>query len=249
LLDQDFLRNKSELERKMYFTELFSVDTTALDTELFNVQRDATTLRAKIGGYGEIDLKPVETVDTSALKAELAKVRQDYETAKTELERELQKMSNDHEIECAVVDERNDKIRAHNQAVDNIVSKKETIVRQIAQTEFSPPAWGWSVWPSRPCRPGGVLPTRVGMVRWVAEDRAKRTFRQPQSRHQSSLRGQTIRNSPPPGIVRAPEPDAIRGGSPDGNGFGGGFAPGRIYGHGRALTRPRRHQLRFELFL
>jgi hypothetical protein len=135
LLDQDFLRNKSELERKMYFTELFSVDTTALDTELFNVQRDAASLRAKIGGYGEIDLKPVETVDTSALKAELATVRQEYETAKTELERELQKMSNDHEAECEVVDERNAKIFAHNQEVDNIVSKKETIVQQIAQTE------------------------------------------------------------------------------------------------------------------
>src|SRR5580692_6519731 len=41
LLDQDFLRNKTELERKQYFTELFEVDTAALDTELFSSQRDA----------------------------------------------------------------------------------------------------------------------------------------------------------------------------------------------------------------
>jgi hypothetical protein len=33
------------------------------------------------------------------------------------------------------------------------------------------------------------------------------------------------------------EPDAFRGGGADGNGFGGGFAPGRIHGHGRALKR------------
>ena len=31
LLDQDFLRNKTELERKQYFTELFAVNTADLD--------------------------------------------------------------------------------------------------------------------------------------------------------------------------------------------------------------------------
>src|ERR1017187_6027165 len=42
LLDQDFLRNKSELERKRYFVELFAVDTSALDTELFHSEQEAS---------------------------------------------------------------------------------------------------------------------------------------------------------------------------------------------------------------
>src|ERR1035437_7518569 len=54
LLDQDFLRNKTELERKRYFAELFAVDTTELDTELFNSEQTASQLRSKISGYGEI---------------------------------------------------------------------------------------------------------------------------------------------------------------------------------------------------
>ena len=81
LLDQDFLRNKTELERKQYFTELFAVDTTELDTELFNSQREAQQLRAKIGGYGEIDLTPVEAVDVGAVKAELQKIKTTHNQA------------------------------------------------------------------------------------------------------------------------------------------------------------------------
>jgi len=78
LLDQDFLRNKSELERKQYFTELFAVDTSALDNELFNSQREAQALRAKVSGYGEIDLTPVATVDVAAIRAELNQMRGDH---------------------------------------------------------------------------------------------------------------------------------------------------------------------------
>ena len=36
-------------------------------------------------------------------------------------------------------------------------------------------------------------------------------------------------------IVRPPESDAVRGGGPDGAGFGGGLAPGGIHRHGRTL--------------
>ena len=135
LLDQDFLRNKSELERKQYFGELFAVDTTALDTELFNCQRDATNLRSKIGGYGELDLTKAEAVDASALKRELQTIRDNYKTQKEALERELEQQSNDHQAECNVVDERNEKIRAHNQAVDSIVAKKDSIGREIERCE------------------------------------------------------------------------------------------------------------------
>ena len=81
---------------------------------------------------------------------------------------------------------------------------------------------------------GGEKPVAAARPTRVREE----TLRQPQSRNQGSISGQTLRYSPSAGIVRAPQPDALRGGRPDGNGFGGGFAPGRLHGHGRALTRP-----------
>ena len=87
LLDQDFLRNKTELERKQYFTDLFAVDTSELDTELFNSQREAQQLRAKISGYGEIDLTLVEPVDTSALQIKLGDIRNKYNGERQEVDK------------------------------------------------------------------------------------------------------------------------------------------------------------------
>jgi len=96
LLDQDFLRNKSELERKQYFAELFQVDTSALDTELFNSQRDAQQLRSKIAGYGEIDLTEFNPVDVSELQSKLSKIRSDYDAKadKVSLENRIASESN-----------------------------------------------------------------------------------------------------------------------------------------------------------
>lgn len=107
LLDQDFLRNKTELERKQYFTELFSVDTTALDNELFNNQREATTLRAKIGGYGEIDLTSHNFVNAAALAEKLAAINAEHERQRKEItetnritrERNASVKSNDESIQ------------------------------------------------------------------------------------------------------------------------------------------------------
>ena len=45
-----------------------------------------------------------------------------------------------------------------------------------------------------------------------------------------------LRPAPAAGTLRAPEPDAVRGRSPDGEGLGGGFAPSRLHGHERALV-------------
>ena len=109
LLDQDFLRNKTELERKQYFAELFAVDTTDLDTELFNSQREAQQLRAKISGYGEIDLTPVESVDVEAEKLN------------------LEGINKAHDLECGAIDTENDAIRTHNGSVEQAENKKADI--------------------------------------------------------------------------------------------------------------------------
>lgn len=117
LLDQDFFRNKSELERKQYFTELFAVDTTALDTEQFNRDREAVQLRAKIKGYGEIDLKEVKPVDATALKAELDKIRQQ------------------HEQKCNSVETFNSQARADNAIRESKSARLESTELEIADLE------------------------------------------------------------------------------------------------------------------
>lgn len=117
LLDQDFFRNKTELERKQYFTELFAVDTTALDTEQFKTDREAVQLRAKIKGYGEIDLKEVKPVDATALKAELDKVRQQ------------------HASECDAVERANSEARNSNSTRSAKSDRLEVAEHEIADLE------------------------------------------------------------------------------------------------------------------
>lgn len=123
LLDQDFLRNKTALERKAYFSELFAVDTKALDMELFEKGRDATALRSKISGYGTIDLTEVKRVDVTDLQAKLAEVRSNYSSKKSTLETELQNLTDGWELACENVDAENEKIRAKNSEIDSALDK------------------------------------------------------------------------------------------------------------------------------
>ncbi len=133
LMDQDFLRAKSELERKQYFTELFAVDTTALDTELFNAQRDAQALRAKIAGYGEIDLTPVKPVDAFALKVKRSEIQKQLEhdravwsTRCAEVDEYYSKKINEHTNLCAL-------IQTHNSKVQKRKEDQAQIFRDIAR--------------------------------------------------------------------------------------------------------------------
>lgn len=131
LLDQDFLRNKSELERKQYFTELFSVDTTALDNEAFNASRDASALRSKIAGYGEIDLTKVESVDVSDIRQKLADVRADYASKKAVLDLKLQKLGDDHQSALDFVNTANEKLRSQNSEYDRSFKAGEDLAKEI----------------------------------------------------------------------------------------------------------------------
>lgn len=116
LLDQDFLRNKNEIERKQFFIDLFGVNTADLDTEAFNKSREATNLRAKIAAYGKIDLTVVEPVDIEAAKTELNRINADYDAL------------------CAQADTANDGIRAHNNSVELAEQNRTTIENDIVAT-------------------------------------------------------------------------------------------------------------------
>lgn len=144
VLDQDFLRDKSEVERKTYFAELFAVDTLTLDTELFNVARKAQDLRAKLTGYGDIDLTEVKPVDVAGIRAELASVRTAHTAAVIEAqtangkadraERETAKL-NQQNAECLQEIARlNAKIR---EAQENITAG-EQLLKMVDKAERVP---------------------------------------------------------------------------------------------------------------
>lgn len=101
LLDQDHLVRMTELERKKYFAELFNVDTTTLDTEAATAAEQARQLRAKVSGYGDLDLTVVSPVDANALKGELAAIREKHSLALVD----LQKINGVREAQNKEVDE------------------------------------------------------------------------------------------------------------------------------------------------
>jgi DNA repair exonuclease SbcCD ATPase subunit len=68
LLNQDHLRDMTELQRGRYLAELFGVDTAEEDRAINAASVEAAELRAKVKGYGEIDLTPVSPVDVDALR-------------------------------------------------------------------------------------------------------------------------------------------------------------------------------------
>ena len=88
LLDQDHLVKMTELERKRFFSDLFSVDTVEIDKAIWNKANEASALRAKISGYGAVDVTKVEPVDVKQLETQLSSLRksnQDAEAAHEKL--------------------------------------------------------------------------------------------------------------------------------------------------------------------
>lgn len=117
LLDQDHLRKMTELERKNYFTQLFAVDTSEIDTEYLKIENEAREIRAKIKGYGEIDLTEVKSVDVAPLKEELAKIKAANSRVLSE------------------VNTANSEILLHNHKVSNVEKTIKEIKNQIASIE------------------------------------------------------------------------------------------------------------------
>jgi len=100
LLNNLYLINMPELERKKYFVSQFAVDTSGLDNEITVAEALASATRSKLKGYGEIDLTPVEPPpditklrqmradiinehdkNIALVQAQMAKLRADHQTA------------------------------------------------------------------------------------------------------------------------------------------------------------------------
>lgn len=124
LLNQDHLRNMSELERKKYFAELFAVDTSELDGEWVQNDREASNLRMKVKGYGDIDLTEHKAVDVTALHSEL-------QAAKSKHQAEVQRI---RETNMGITDHNSLHDRSREKQGD-LKSDIEALKQQLADKE------------------------------------------------------------------------------------------------------------------
>lgn len=113
-LDQDYLVRKSTGERNKYFIELFGVETADLDTAIFNLEREASAIRSELKGYGEIDLTPHKRVDTVALQRQRQEKIEAVNTARQDLESELESINRAQLERIRAVDSEREKVRTFN---------------------------------------------------------------------------------------------------------------------------------------
>lgn len=194
LIDQDFLRNKSELERRQYFTELFSVDTAELDDELYRNQKEAEKLRATIAGYGEIDLKPFEKVDVTELKKQLAKINDVYRADREEWDRQCRAIEDDYGTALGNHALANAAVQTHNKTYDDsvaLLTAKRKEIEEIKQalSAAEQRAAGLEAWiganskqtpaepPQRPARPAEPAKPNVAELETKIQDAGAQNVR------------------------------------------------------------------------
>lgn len=117
LLDQDYLRNMTELERKQYFVKLFNVDTSEFDTYYASLEENAKNLRATVKGYGEIDLTEYKATDVSALRAKRADIQAEWEK------------------EVRAIGGQNATVTAHNTNVERSAKALEEAAQRVQELE------------------------------------------------------------------------------------------------------------------
>lgn len=78
LLNQNFLADMTETERKKYFTEFFDIDTQKLDEDYDSLAEEAKELRIKISSVGDINPTPVKQMSIEKLKEERTKLQEQY---------------------------------------------------------------------------------------------------------------------------------------------------------------------------
>jgi hypothetical protein len=133
LLDQDFLKEKSELERKKYFASMFAVDTSGLDKEIIDCEASASATRAKLKGYGEIDLTPVEPPpDVSGLLKDKQTILAGHDAMMEVCRKELAARRNDHAVTVAKLNVENSAVRQNNYQIEQA---REALRRYQAQVE------------------------------------------------------------------------------------------------------------------
>jgi len=135
LLNQDYLAQMSELERKRYFTDLFGVDTTDLDKELFNLESAASGLRSEIKGFGDIDLTKFETADVTALNTARTEILNKAKADREKLESELTAINSKFDADTEAWRKTVDEISGKNATVQRGEESFERVAGEIKELE------------------------------------------------------------------------------------------------------------------
>lgn len=151
LLDNDFLKNMTETERKAYFVKLFGVDTSDIDKEINDAAETAKTLRIEIKAYGEIDTTPVEPVDVSELKRERETILNGHKASMTAHDKAVAEINATYQKECDGIDAENRAVVKRNddrkRAAEIITETGEQITALETQiTELKKKRDGWNNW-------------------------------------------------------------------------------------------------------
>lgn len=135
LLDQDYLRKMTSLERSRYLVELFAVDTLQEDAMIQEAESEASQLRIKIKAYGSIDLTTAVAVDVSALETTRQERIRAHGTRVTEAKQQLNRITEEHRKAVAAVDDENEGIRRSNTEVSCAEVAVGALTSEIADME------------------------------------------------------------------------------------------------------------------
>jgi DNA repair exonuclease SbcCD ATPase subunit len=142
LLDNEYLARMGETERARYFTELFAVDTSDIDSELSALDEQAKTLRIQIKAYGEIDTKEVVLIDVESIKKDLLALKQADTQLAAKHKAKVDAILSSYLDDVDRIVDHNARVKKHNDTIeaviDGIVAKREQIehlLREIEQGE------------------------------------------------------------------------------------------------------------------
>jgi DNA repair exonuclease SbcCD ATPase subunit len=136
LLDNDFLKNMSEMERKQYFVTLFGVDTSDIDKEINAAADQAKTLRIEIKTYGEIDTTEVLPIDVTAVKSEKIKIVNEHSAAVMAHNSTVEAINKKYTVDCDAVAAGNRSVISHNDTRTRGLEQISDLNKSITDLEF-----------------------------------------------------------------------------------------------------------------
>lgn len=132
LLDQSYLANMTELERKKYFVQLFSVNTQEIDQQITSTEASAVAARVMLKAYGDIDTTPVpQPPDVRALQDSRARIIALHAENQAHLHGELAERRKVYQSEVNRVNAVNVGVRRNNQDIDLGEAEAKRIAEEI----------------------------------------------------------------------------------------------------------------------
>lgn len=140
LLNQNFLVDKNDKDQQNYIIDLFNVDTSDIDSAIATKEKEASELRAKIKGYGEITLTEVEKPDFETLNSKHAKLEHKWNAEKANADetnrKAIEKYDSDKQKALQVIVDFNSDQDKKQQTIDSAKNMLNDIFLKVKGTIF-----------------------------------------------------------------------------------------------------------------